>query len=60
VLWQVNLGAPVTGYPITFESGGRQYVVATTGTSISTTSWNTLTPEINTGATNMIYVFVLE
>jgi glucose dehydrogenase len=60
VLWEVNLGAPVTGYPITFESGGRQYVVATTGTSISTTSWNTLTPEVNTGATNMIYVFVLE
>ena len=28
VLWEVNLGSPVTGYPITLAVNGRQYVAA--------------------------------
>ena len=28
VLWEINLGSPVTGFPITYAVDGRQYVVA--------------------------------
>ena len=31
VLWEVNLGSPVLGFPITYEVDGKQYVVASTG-----------------------------
>ena len=34
VLWEMNLGAPVTGYPVTFAVGGKQYVAASTGPSL--------------------------
>ena len=26
VLWEINLGSPVVGYPISYAVGGRQYV----------------------------------
>jgi alcohol dehydrogenase (cytochrome c) len=31
VLWEVNLGSPVTGYPISYEVGGRQYIAVSGG-----------------------------
>ena len=31
VLWEINLGSPVLGFPITYEVDGKQYVVASTG-----------------------------
>src|SRR5207237_2117270 len=31
VLWDINLGSPVTGYPITYAVGGKQYVAVSTG-----------------------------
>ena len=31
VLWQVNLGSPVTGYPIAYSVNGRQYVAVSGG-----------------------------
>ena len=31
VLWQVNLGSPVTGYPISYSIGGRQFVAVSGG-----------------------------
>ena len=27
-VWEINLGSPVTGFPITFAVDGRQYVAA--------------------------------
>ena len=30
VLWEINLGSPVLGFPITYAVGGKQYVVAST------------------------------
>ena len=27
VLWETNLGSPVSGYPVTFSVAGKQYVV---------------------------------
>ena len=32
VLWEINLGSPVTGYPVSFAVDGRQYVAVATGT----------------------------
>jgi alcohol dehydrogenase (cytochrome c) len=31
VLWEVNLGSPVTGYPIAFSVGGKQYIAVSGG-----------------------------
>ena len=31
VLWEINLGSPVTGFPIAYAVDGRQYGVASTG-----------------------------
>src|SRR5690606_14897343 len=31
ILWEVNLGSPVTGYPATFEVDGQQYIAVSTG-----------------------------
>ena len=33
VLWETNLGSPVSGYPITFAVDGKQYVAVATGPS---------------------------
>ena len=35
VLWEINLGSPVSGFPITYAVDGRQYIVASTSTRIS-------------------------
>ena len=58
VLWEVNLGAPVTGYPITYSVAGRQYIAVSTGTSFATPSLNQIAgvnPRINNG----VFVFAL-
>ena len=40
VLWEINLGSMVTGFPVTYAAGGRQYVAASTGRSMSSTGNN--------------------
>ena len=54
VLWEINLGSPVTGFPITYAVDGRQYVVASTGTRTEA-----LTPELRPSAGNNLFVFAL-
>ena len=56
VLWEINLGSPVTGFPISFAVDGRQYVVASTGTS---SLFGSLHPELNPSAGNNLFVFAL-
>jgi alcohol dehydrogenase (cytochrome c) len=56
VLWEVNLGSPVAGYPATFEVDGKQYVAVSTGTQLRSAS---LTPELRIGGTNNLFVFAL-
>ncbi len=56
VLWEINLGSPVTGFPISFAVDGRQYVVASTGTS---SNFGSLHPELNPSAGNNLFVFAL-
>ena len=54
VLWEINLGSPVRGFPITYAVDGRQYVVASTSSSGSG-----LTPEFRPSAGNNLFVFAL-
>ncbi len=54
VLWEINLGSPVTGYPITYAVDGRQYVVASTGIAVEG-----LTPELRPSIGNNLFVFAL-
>ena len=59
VLWEINLGSPITGFPITYAVDGQQYVVVSTGTSITTAAFGRLTPEIRPSAGNNIFVFAM-
>ena len=55
ILWEINLGSPVTGYPATFEVDGHQYVAVSTGFWLA----DTYTPELIHGRQNTLYVFAL-
>lgn len=55
VLWEVNLGSPVTGYPATFQAAGQQYVAISTGFWLA----DSYTPELIHGRQNTLYVFAL-
>jgi alcohol dehydrogenase (cytochrome c) len=60
VLWQINLGSPITGYPITFAVDGRQYVAVSTGLGGSSTIGTMrLTPELRPSVANNLFVFAL-
>jgi alcohol dehydrogenase (cytochrome c) len=59
ILWETNLGAPVSGFPISFAVDGKQYVAVATGNSLVSNSTNRLTPEIKTSSTGQLYVFAL-
>jgi len=58
VVWEVNLGAPVNGYPATFAVDGRQYVAVSTGASGLVLGLATLA-NIRPGSGNRLYVFAL-
>jgi alcohol dehydrogenase (cytochrome c) len=59
VLWEVNLGTSVSGYPITFAVNGKQYVAVSTGPSLVAGSVMTLTPELKPGSGSQMFVFAL-
>ena len=59
VLWEVNLGSQVTGYPIPYAVDGRQYIAVSTGGSLATGGTNALTPELRSGTANNLFVFAL-
>ena len=46
VLWETNIGAPVSGYPVSFAVGGKQYVAVTTGQSLVAGAARRVTPEL--------------
>lgn len=58
VLWEVNLGAPVNGYPATFAVDGRQYVAVSTGGSGLAYGLARL-GDIRPGSGNQLFVFKL-
>ena len=55
ILWEINLGSPVSGFPITYAVDGRQYVAISTGYG----RFLELTPELRPSATNNLFVFAL-
>ena len=57
ILWEVNLGSPVTGYPVSFAVDGRQYVAVATGTGAGINL--RMTPEITPSRGNNLFVFAL-
>ncbi len=59
VLWETNLGAPVSGFPITFAVDGTQYVAVSTGPSLVARSVTNLTPELRAGDSRNLFVFAL-
>ena len=54
VLWEINLGSQVSGYPITYAVDGQQYVAVNTGSG----SIN-LTPELRPSSGSNLFVFAL-
>ena len=59
ILWETDLGAPVSGFPISFAVDGKQYIAVATGNSLVSNSTNRLTPEIKTSSTGQLHVFAL-
>jgi len=60
VLWDTNLGSQVTGHPITFAAGGKQYVAVSTGRSNMTGGLSRLTPDVAPDdSKNQLFVFAL-
>ena len=55
VLWEINLGSAVSGFPITYAVDGRQYVAVSTGTP----RFLDLTPELHPSTGNNLFVFAL-
>ena len=59
VLWEINLGSPVTGFPISYAVDGRQYVAVSTGNAATASGFMGLTPELRPSAGNNLFVFAL-
>ncbi len=55
ILWEINLGSPVSGFPITYAVDGRQYVAISTGYG----RFLELTPELRPSANNILFIFAL-
>ncbi len=57
ILWEINLGSPVAGYPVSFAVNGRQYVAVATGTGAGINL--RMTPELTPSTGNNLFVFAL-
>jgi alcohol dehydrogenase (cytochrome c) len=59
ILWEIPLGAQVTGFPVSYAVGGRQYIAVSTGQAVNTAQYLVLTPEIRPSQNSNLYVFAL-
>ncbi len=60
VRWQTILNGPVSGRPMTFSVGGRQYLAVGSGGLTQGTGFLQLTPELTTpSGSNTLFVFAL-
>jgi alcohol dehydrogenase (cytochrome c) len=59
VLWEINLGSSVSGFPVTYAVDGRQYVVAGTGTGGTASRLSAMTPELRPSQGSNLFVFAL-
>ncbi|MEE3202687.1 MAG: pyrrolo-quinoline quinone, partial [Acidobacteriota bacterium] len=58
-VWEINLGSPVSGFPISYAVNGRQFIAVSTGGAATTQSFLQLTPELRPSNGNNIFVFAL-
>ena len=59
MLWEINLGSSVSGFPISYAVDGRQYVAVSTGVSANSQVFSVLTPELRPSMGNNLFVFSL-
>ena len=59
MLWEINLGSPVSGFPISFAVDGRQYIAVSTGRAATIASFLQLTPELRPSIASNFFVFAL-
>ena len=59
VLWEINLGSAITGFPISYAVDGRQYVAFSTGTAANAGINLRMTPELRPSTGNNLFVFAL-
>jgi alcohol dehydrogenase (cytochrome c) len=59
IMWETSLGAPVTGYPITYSVRGKQYVAVSVGNALASSSLNRLAEELHPGNASNVFVFAL-
>ena len=60
LLWAASLGSPISGYPVTFTAGGKQYVAVTTSNSGVAGNTRRFAPEIMPESTDSkVFVFAL-
>ena len=57
VLWEISLGSPVVGYPISYAVDGRQHVAVSTGVGAGANL--RLTPEFRPSSGSTLFVFAL-
>jgi len=46
VLWEADVGAPVSGYPISYAVAGKQYIAAPTGPSLVAAASRRVAPDL--------------
>ena len=59
ILWEINLGSPVSGYPVSFSVNGKQYVAVSTGSSLTAMGTLALTSDLHPSSGNNLFVFAL-
>jgi alcohol dehydrogenase (cytochrome c) len=59
VLWETKLGGAVSGIPVSYGVGGKQFVAVTTGTTPESGGVARMTPEIQVPREQVLHVFAL-
>ena len=58
-LWDVNLSTAISGFPIAYGVGGKEFVAVGTGGSPEASGLGRMTPEYQPQSTPVLYVFAL-
>ena len=61
VLWETILGSQITGYPVTYTAGGRQYLTVLVGGGLGMSRLSNYAPDLEapSGMSNMLVTFAL-
>ena len=60
MLWETELGSPISGYPVSYAVDGKQYVAVTTSMSGVANNTNRFHPEVMPeGRDSKVFVFAL-